>query len=223
MELIRQGFAAGTGRNTALLKEALSGDKNIYKFFITDELTSDDIMDRVERNQLPFEDYPKFRIIYNAHDVISIIRGIIFSLEGIPSNEPVEIYVSNSRPINFDEFKEVEGLTIYHYIQTNREVIENMMKENIFVKLSTDSCERKTVIISTQTDMYQIYTDYQEDIVPLINNQLDKERSERFYNNASGISFTEGNSVKRMRPSGIKVLMHSLNKSIDRVLVIPRQ
>lgn len=223
MELIRQGFAAGTGRNTALLKEALSGDKNIYKFFITNELTSEDIMDRVERNQLPFEDYPKFRIIYNAHDVISIIRGIIITLEDISPNDPVEIYVSDNRPLNFDVFKEVEGLTIYHYIQTNRELIENMMKENIFVKLSTDSRERKKVVISTQTDMYEIYTDYQEDIVPLINNQLDKERSERFYNNASGISFTKENSLKRMRPSGIKVLMRSLNKSIDKVLIIPRQ
>lgn len=125
MKLIQKGFATGTGRTTTLLRNALSGDKNIYKFFITNELTLNDVTQKIEYNKLPVEDYPKFRIIYNVKDAINTIREIILALEGIPSNEPVEIYVDIHELLNFNEFKEVENLTIYHYLQTNKESVVN--------------------------------------------------------------------------------------------------
>ena len=120
MELVKRGFRAGTGRMTSMLTAALSGDKETRRFIITDELISNNVV-----TELPWSDYLNCKTLCGVRDAESVIGKIICSLEGIPTEEPVEIYVHSNNKIDFDKFRDVDNVTIYHYVQLQREGICN--------------------------------------------------------------------------------------------------
>lgn len=126
MKLIEKGFKAGTGRLKTLLEDVVTSNPNDYTYIISGEPIAKRIDKMIKNNKNRFSEKGKTKAFCDVKNIESMIESIILSTEGIPEEVGINFFIyNNGERIDFNNFRNLENVTFYHYAQLNMESLQN--------------------------------------------------------------------------------------------------